>query len=357
MDHIATIDVHTHVFPPTLPDLAKVTGDHRWPALVIHESAESTTPTPPIRTGMIIRGDQTFRAVTATTWDLASRLTQMDASGVDQQVLSPVPVMLTTWAEPKLAASFARSVNEAMASLIRSSSAPTRFRWLGTAPLQDPVLAIAEIEYGLTIGMSGLEIGTEVGGLELDDPTLLPIWDFANQVELPIFIHPTDGGGATRRSGGLYEFALGMQTDTALAASALTFGGILEAFPKLRIGLSHGCGTFPWAFPRLARGATLGHAETVEVIEKAATLIRRLWADTLVFDQAMIPLLIERFGAEHLMLGSDFPFYPASWGDPLAMIRTAASCGSCTAEQATAIAGPNAANFLSSRSTEGTHHG
>jgi aminocarboxymuconate-semialdehyde decarboxylase len=343
----ATVDLHTHFFPAGLGDRMTATGDDRWPSLAVGSDGR----------GRIMRGATVFRPVAPTCWDPAARLEAMDAAGIDVHVLSPVPVTLTTWAEPRLAADFARQHNELLAEA--AATAPTRLRWMGSVPLQDGDLAAAELERASSrLGMVGVEIGTEVAGRELDDPALRPFFEAADELGVAIFVHPTDGPGAIRRGGVPYEFGLGMLTDTALAATALVFGGVLEALPRLRVALAHGCGTFPWSYPRLRRGATLGpgRAGATGARTDGATgartdgdtdaLVRRLWADSLVFDPAHLPVLFERFGADHVVLGSDFPFYPPSWGGPLDVLDEAVRTGRCTPGQSTAVRSTNGLRFL-----------
>jgi aminocarboxymuconate-semialdehyde decarboxylase len=361
------IDMHTHFFPAGMADLAAETGDSRWPSLAVN----------PDGSARIMRGAEVFRPVAETCWNLARRAEAMDEAGIDHHVLSPVPITLTTWAEPVLAIRFARMQNEAFAEAVAQSvssfsgssaagvtqdsagasgasgasgsSGGGRFSWIGCVPLQDTDAAIAELDFGVNeLGMLGVEIGSEVCGRELDDPSLRPFFAAAQELDVAIFIHPTDGAGAIRRGGIPYEFGLGMLTDTAMAAAALVFGGVLDEFPKLRVGLAHGCGSFAWSYPRLVRGASMNPANgTPDVIgAHTASLLGRLWVDTLVFDPEHIPLLIERFGADHLMLGSDFPFYPPTFGSSLEPITGAVVCNHCTPTQATNMLGPNANTFL-----------
>jgi aminocarboxymuconate-semialdehyde decarboxylase len=332
------LDVHTHFFPRGTSDFAVVTGDLRWPSLTVL----------PDGSGRIMRGSEIFRPVSDTCFDLEARLVGMDAAGIDEHVLSPVPVTLNGWAEPTLAAKYAREQNEAIASAIRSCSNPSRFQWMGSVPMQSASHAIAELEYSVrSLGMVGVEIGSEIGGRELDDPTLQDFWLAAAEMNVPVFVHPTSGQNVIRRGGVPYEFAIGMTTDTAMAATALVFGGVLGKNPKLRVGLAHGCGTFPWAYPRIARGSTLGKGTRAEdVLRQTDELVKMLWADTLVFDPFHIGVLKERFGADHLMLGSDFPFYPDDWGHCSAVIEGAVANGTCTDHEGVAMRGANARRFL-----------
>ena len=330
--------MHTHFFPDGLDNLAESTGDSRWPSLLVN----------PDGSARIMRGNELFRPVAASCWNLERRAEAMDALGIDHHVLSPVPVNLTTWADPKLAAKFIRAHNEGFASAVANGPSG-RFSWIGSVPLQHSALATAELEFCVAnYDMTGVEIGSEVGGVELDHPSLEPFWSAVEDLDVAVFIHPTDGAGAIRRSGVPYEFAIGMLTDTAMAVTALVFGGVMDRHPRLRVGLAHGCGTFPWAYPRIARGATLspGAATPTDVLAHCDGLVRRLWADTLVFDPAHMPLLIERFGADHLMLGSDYPFYPPAFGDALDIIDASVDCGHCSAEAGRAMYGDNARRFL-----------
>lgn len=327
---VPLVDVHTHFFPVGLPDMAAQTGDPRWPRLVVDQDG----------TGRIMRGDRLFRMVSRPCWAVASRLAEMEESGVDIQVISPVPVSLTTWADTDGAALFARRMNELFAEVVAESSG--RLIGLGTVPLQDVDAAIAELCRAKSLGLAGVEIGTEVAGRELDDPALSPFFEAAQATATPLFIHPTDGSGATRRHGQFYEFGLGLLVDTALAASALLFGGVLERFPDLRIGLAHGCGALPWTYPRLRYGAVAGGQDPGHLDE----LLKLLWVDSLVFDPDHLPLLFTRFGPDHVMLGSDYPFLPRSLGAPEDVVLRAVTHGHCTQDEADAVLRFNALRFL-----------
>jgi len=206
------IDVHAHHFAADLPDFVASTGDARWPSLVV--DVDRTR-------GRIMLGDQQFRAVSPPLWDRDARLAAMDAAGVTVQLVSPVPIMLTYWAEPRLGHEFARAVNDSIAEEVRAAEG--RLRGLGTVPLQDPALAIAELRRLTSeLGLDGVEIGTHAAGLELDDPAFAEFWAEAEACGAAVFIHPLDGGGdAIRRRGVPYDFGLGMLTDTAMAVQNL----------------------------------------------------------------------------------------------------------------------------------------
>lgn len=293
------IDTHAHFFPSGVGDPSKGV-DPRWP--VLRPDAENSTH------ACIHQGETLFRRVNSQLWDIEDRLASMDTHGIEQQLISPVPIMLTTWADTEPAAAFAREVNDGIAAAV--AGAGGRLAGLAGVPLQDVGAAITELERAMTtLGLAGVEIGTRVEGRELDDPQLAPFFAAAADLGAAVFVHPVDGGtGVVRRAGQPYDFGLGMLTDTALAATALLTGGVLDRHPDLRLGFAHGCGTLAWAAPRLDLALSIWGREG----RSAAfdDLLRHLWVDTLVLDPAHLPLLVHRFGADHVMVGTDAPFIP-----------------------------------------------
>jgi aminocarboxymuconate-semialdehyde decarboxylase len=337
------VDVHAHYFPADIDDWVVMTGDDRWPALV---AADQDGP----GTGRIMLGPSTiFRKVRRPLWDLDARLAELDAHGVALQVVSPTPIMLTYWAEPKPALDFARAVNDSLAAQVAASRG--RLAGLGMVPLQNGALAAQELRRAVEdLGLAGVEIGTQAGGSELDDPEFATFFDAAAELDAAVFVHPLDGGGnAIRRGGQPYDFGLGMLTDTAMAATALICGGVLDERPDLRIGLSHGCGTMAWAAPRLKMATALSaDPDRQHTFDE---LVARLWVDSLVFDPEHLRLLVHRFGAEHVMLGTDYPFIPGQIEGASAFVDQALKRGALTRDQADAVLHVNARAFIEKRST------
>ncbi|WP_213015129.1 amidohydrolase family protein [Rhodococcus sp. 4CII] len=292
-----TIDVHAHYFPRDAPPSEVIAGFPRAPRLVI-DSPE---------TGRLVRGTDDFRTVRRALWDVPARLADMDRAGVAVQAISPVPVMLEYGAPAAPFAGYCRWVNESVARAVEDGDG--RLVGIGTVPLGSPPECVAELRYlSEVLGLRGIEIGTRIDGMELDDTALEYFFDAVDGLGLAVLVHPVDGGGgAVRRSGFTYDFGLGMPSDTALAATALVFGGVLDRHRGLRIAMVHGCGTFPWAYPRLRLGAQIAGTHTPEELD---LLVSRLYADTLVFDAAHLPALVHRFGPNRVLLGSDHPFIP-----------------------------------------------
>lgn len=301
------IDIHTHILPRDWPDLAERFGYGGWVKLV-HDQ--------PGCARMVIdeldadgrRVSRTFREVQANCWDPAIRIAECDLLGVGQQVLSTVPVMFSYWAKARHALDLARILNDHIAEVVRAY--PARFLGLGTVPLQDTHLSIDELRRCLTeLGLCGVEIGTHVHGMNLDDPVLFPFFQAAADWGAAIFVHPWDMLGADRMTRYWLPWLVGMPAESSLAAASLIFGGVLEKLPNLRVAFAHGGGGFPISLGRMQHAFEVRPdlcAVATHISPEAAS--RQLYFDTLVHDPRALRFLIERFGVERLAIGSDYPF-------------------------------------------------
>ena len=332
--HTATIvDVHAHHFPRALAERGLTPQGPRWPHL--EPGAEGS--------GRILVGDSVFRQVTSDLWDVAERVAVLDRTGIATQVVSPVPVMLTYWADGPSAAAYARAVNTTLAEDV--AQAPERLVGLGTVPLQAPELAVEELRHAVTtLGLRGVEIGSSAEGVDLDAAALRPYWEAAQELDALVLVHPMDGGGGVvRRAGQPYDFGAGMLTDTALAAGSLVFGGVLEEFPRLTVCLVHGCGAFPWLYPRMRLADQVwGNGDPAA----ADARVRSLWVDTLVFDSEHLRLLVHRFGPDKVVVGTDHPFFPAVTPDVERFVTEAADIGAIARADVEAVLSGNARRLL-----------
>jgi aminocarboxymuconate-semialdehyde decarboxylase len=244
MPDVTALDVHAHHLGRDLP--ASADGDPAAPRLVVDDELS----------GRIMCGEQTFRKVGSMLWDVNVRLAEMDRAGISHQVLSPVPVAMEHAWTPGAGPSYARLVNDSIMAACEQSDG--RLIGLGCLPFADTEAALAELRRCLRMGLYGVEIGTRIGLLDLDAPELESFWTVCAGEGAAVFVHPIQGGqGVLRRAGQPYDLGLGMLTDTAIAASSLVFGGVLGKHEHLRVALAHGCGAFPWAYPRLRVAAGL----------------------------------------------------------------------------------------------------
>lgn len=335
----AGVDAHAHWFGADL-DLA-VARDDRWPHLV-RDGEER---------GRLLRGDDHFRDVARTLWDVDERLRDLDRAGIATQLLSPVPVTFAPWAGRDTAVHYAAAVTRSVQAAVRTGGG--RLHGLGAVPLPHVREAVRALEDLMTgpVPLRGVEISSRIGEMDLDDSRLTPFFEAADALGALVMVHPPDGGSGTlRRSGQPYDFGLGMLTDTALAAGALVFGGVLERFPRLQVLLAHGCGTFAWAYPRMKLGAALiGGVDT----GRLDALVQRLWVDTLVLDPEHLPLLEHRFGRDRVVLGTDHPFFPAVTADAGGMLMSAERAGILSAGAAQRIFSSNGAALLAPPTSPG----
>lgn len=291
MPSACRIDFHAHVVVD-LPDFADRFGDPRWPTF---ESVDGV--------GRLTRDGQVVRSVARSAWSTQDRLEDMDAAGLQRQVLSPIPPVVCDWGEAGPATEWADRLNEAVAEVVRDR--PTRFSGLGTVPLHHPDHAVGVLQRAHDAGLSGVEIGTTAGDRELDHPDLSEFFATAERLGMIVFVHPLilqSGVGFSQRITGLAaRFGLEMATDTAIAASRLVFGGVTGDCPDLRICLAHGGGTFYWALSRIA------HLWDRDAEHSSAELTRNVFVDSVVYDPANLRYLCERIGADRILFGTDYP--------------------------------------------------
>ncbi|WP_090087201.1 amidohydrolase family protein [Lentibacillus persicus] len=290
------IDFHTHIIPEKLPDLAAKYGDNRFPILQKTCSCGAK----------IIREGKTFREITDQAWDPEKRIKDMDKEGVDIQVLSPIPVTLSYWSAPEAGMEFSKLQNDFIASVAKKY--PDRFIGMGTVPLQETELAINEMERAVKeLGLNGVQIGSNVNGLNLDDSSLYPFFKAAEELNVPLFVHPWATLGKERLHKFNSMYTVGMPSETALAAGSLIMSGVLENLPALKVCFAHGGGALPYILPRMDKGWEVW-PDTRQTEKPPSFYAKKLYYDSLVYDPANLKFMIDRFGTKQIIAGSDYPF-------------------------------------------------
>lgn len=238
---------------------------------------------------------------------VAQRLADMDRMGVDVQVVSPSPTQYYYWADRDRAAELVRIQNEHVAHLCAQH--PKRLAGLGTLALQHPDLACEQLEYAVrTLGLKGIEISTSVNGRELSDPSLRPIWDKAESLNALVFLHPFGTTLGERTNTHYMVNTIGQPLETTIALSHLIYGGVLDAYPGLRIVAAHGGGYLPTYIGRSDHAFEVRPEASADCRTRPSELLKRIWFDTVVYDTTALRHLVDRVGAGQVVVGTDYPF-------------------------------------------------
>ena len=271
------------------------------------------------------------------------RLKEMDRMGIDVQAISPAPNQTYYWTEPEQGASLARKVNERIAEIC--GQLPDRFVGLGTVPLQNVDLAVSELVFCIkNLGLRGIEINPSVNGMDLADAKLNLEKFFAKAEELGIvlFMHPIGFSHGERLRDHYFNNVIGNPLETTVAASHLIFDGVMERHPKLKVVLPHGGGYLAHYWARMDHAYRARPDCRVSIKRKPSSYLEKFYFDTITFDPGMLRQLVERFGADHVLLGTDYP-YDMGVEDPVGFIDKTPGLSAAQKKQ---IQGTNAARLL-----------
>lgn len=241
------------------------------------------------------------------------RLAGMDAAGLDVQVLSLNSPGIQAEADPATAVGRAAAVNDLLATTITAH--PTRFAGFAALPLQDPHAAAKELERAVTqLGMRGALVNAHTHGRYLDDPELRVVWEYAEGLDVPLYLHPANGMDTAHVLSGHPELIGPMWswgTDTASHALRLVFGGVFDDFPEAKLLLGHMGEGLPYVLWRLDSRWGFHNHNGIELARGVPSeyLRHNLYVTTSgVCSPAPLLCALLALGSDHVLFGTDYPF-------------------------------------------------
>jgi len=295
MKDFYSIDIHAHFFPLSFLKLIEKEGAE------FGVSCSFANPDGPF----ISAEERSTPPLEKEYYDLDARLASMDEQGVDVHALSLTQPMLY-WASPDLSRRLSEAFNDACVEAHEAH--PERFVGLAILPMQEPDLAIAELERVSKLpGMCGVYMATRILDKELSDPAFFPVYEKIEELGWNIFLHPIKVVDPKRLGKFYLTNFIGNPTESAIAASHLIFGEVLDRFPKLTFCLPHAGGTFPYLVGRINHGWGV-RPECQHLKNPPIDYLRRFYYDTITHSEPILSFLIDFVGADRVVLGSDFCF-------------------------------------------------
>jgi aminocarboxymuconate-semialdehyde decarboxylase len=329
-----TIDIHSHV---AVPAANAIVQPHLDPSTIplAHFSTPETT-----RINEQQQADRRAR-ITGLDGGLAERLRDLDEMGIDLQLVMPPPPQLYFTVPVEVGVKAMRIVNDGIAEYVART--PDRFVALGGVPLQDGKEAASELERCMKqLRFKGAEILTNVGGRELSDPAFAPFWQKAEELGALVVIHPNGFTEAKRLTRLYFNNVIGNPFETALALHYLIFDGVLARHPRLKILAVHGGGYLGGYSGRIDHAWGARPDCRADLPEPPTAYLKRVYVDSVVFTPHQLKHLVEVFGADRVLMGTDYPFDMGEY-DPVGHV---ASVEEFDAKTRAAIAGGNAKRLL-----------
>jgi aminocarboxymuconate-semialdehyde decarboxylase len=330
-ERLRVVDAHCHVLSQAAEEVVR-----DYP----QKKAEPANLTEMLGEASVKHNAAMMDTVLPKLTSLATRLADMDAMGVDIQILSPSPTQYYYWADRDLTAELVSKQNETIAAACEAH--PGRFAGLAAVSLQFPELAAQQLDHCVReLGFKGAEISSHVSGTEIADPQFAPFWQKAEELGAVIFLHPLGVTLRDRLREHYLANIIGVPLETTIALSHLIYGGILDDYPRLKILAAHGGGFFSHFGGRFDHGWEV-RPECRHCKHPPSEYLKRIYFDTIVHEPSQLRLLVERVGARRLILGTDYPFDMGCF-DPLEFVQSSGlseiECVRILAQNATELFG------------------
>jgi aminocarboxymuconate-semialdehyde decarboxylase len=289
--------MHSHIIPKNMPNWTEKFGYGKFIHLE-HNLDNSAN---------MMQGGNFFRRIEENCWNEKQRITEYEKFNTQVQVVCTIPVLFSYWAKPKDCLELSEFLNDHIAALIQEY--PKKYIGLATIPMQDSEIAIKELERAKSIGLVGIQIGSNINDENLSEEKFFPIFEACERLGMAVLIHPWQMMGFGSMEKYWLPWLVGMPAETSRAACSMIFGGVLERLPNLRICFSHAGGSFLPTIGRIEHGFN-SRPDLVAVDNpiNPRDYIGKFWVDCITHDIEALKYILKLQGSKRVCLGSDYPF-------------------------------------------------
>ncbi len=324
------IDVHGHVVVKEI--LRSDAHPEEWRPEVVQDSAGRVF----VRNKYFLNGPIPKEIV---EWPRI--IENLDATRVDMMAVSPSPFLFFYYLDPAAGLSACQVQNDAIAEA--AARYPGRLVGMGIVPLQDVTLAVKELDRVVhELKMPAIEVGSNVLGSYLGEKKFWPFWEDVEDLDVFVFVHPEDPIGKDRLGPYYLINLVGNPIETARCIADVVFSGLLERFPRLKLCFAHGGGAAPYIMGRFDHGFHMRQEPKVRISRPPSEYMRMLYYDTITHYGPALEYLVRCFGADHVVLASDYPFDMG----PQQPVQFVESVEGLSPEVKRAILGENAVRLL-----------
>jgi len=245
-------------------------------------------------------------------FDIDARVREMDKKKIDVRVLSLSTPNVYPW-DSVAQVRVAQDINDALARICRKH--PDRFIGFASLPMKNADAAMSELDRAINeLGLKGVVIGSNIDGLQLDDPQFEKLWSRLNALRLPVFEHPMFPKMEAGLEGFELPLRLGLIFDTTLSATRLIYSGVFERYPDFPYVMAHTGGALLMALERLDNGYRLFPDCRRFISRLPSEHAKKLYFDTTAFGEKALAFAVDSIGSDHLVFGTDDPFINADSG-------------------------------------------
>jgi aminocarboxymuconate-semialdehyde decarboxylase len=323
-----TVDIHAHVMIPAGFEYMGPHMDVSKIAMVKHSNAETKN--------LNMQQDKD-RTIAMT--DIEDRMRVLDAQNIDFQVVAPPPFQCWYQSPVEHCVKGSQIVNDGLVEWV--GRRPDRFAAMGTLPMTDPSEAIKELERCMSMGMKGVQILTNIDGEEIASPRFEPVLKRAEELGALIMVHPNGFTHGDRFHDYYFANVMGNPLETTLAVGHLIFSGVMERLPNLKVLAVHGGGFLPAYSARIDHAWGARKDSNAKLPHPPTYYLRKMYFDSVVFSNHQLEYLVKTYGAEKIVMGTDYPYDMADY-DPVEHLVTTA----ISEEEKSAVGGLTAAALL-----------